>query len=146
MSAEQGKRRSGGRSGISVVETVVAVMIVLMVLAVAMPLVTRLHFTVRRGRDHYVAVSLALATLELARKQDYELLPRMAELRRVVNDQGNYDSAGWFRRTVAVRTDTPSAGLTEVAVDIEIRDRRSGEFRGETEHAASLYTTYLKLR
>jgi len=143
---ETGYLPAGTRRGISIVEMVVAVAIVVVFLAVAYPVITRSHFLVRRGRDHYLAVAIGLASIEMARKQDYPLLPRLAESQRLVNDQGNYDGAGRFRRTITVRPDTPVRGVTEVVVDIDIRDRRSGQFLGETEHVALLYTTYLKVR
>jgi len=144
--AERGNRSGRSRSGVSVTEAVIAIMLVASVLAVVYPAVTQSRYTVRRGRDYYVAASLCLATIEQARKQEYVLLPRMAESRRLVNDHGNYDSTGRFRRTIIVRVDTPAAGLTEVAVDMEIRDRRNGLFLDASEHMASLFTTYLKMR
>jgi type II secretory pathway pseudopilin PulG len=143
---ETRNRSTVGRSGISVIEAVIAVMIVAMMLAAAYPAVTQAQYTVRRGRDHYLATALCLATIEQARKQEFTLLPRMAESQRLINEQGNYDGAGNFRRTIIVRPATPVEGLTEVSVDVEIRDRRTGLFRGETEHMASLFTTYLKVR
>jgi hypothetical protein len=121
-------------------------MIVATMLGAVYPAIMQSQHTVRRGRDHYVAAALCLAIIEQARKQDYVLLPKMVESQRQINDQGNYDRDGGFRRTVAVRPNTPSAGLTEVAVTIEIRDRRNGVFMGETERMSSLYTTYLKVR
>lgn len=143
MERGRGQMKKGGMRGVSVVEVLVALTLVAILLAGIYPLITQSHFSMRRGRDHYLAVSIGLATLEMARKHDYSLLPRMAEAQRLINDQGNYDSGGRFRRTIIVRPNTPLAGLTEMEVRIDIRDRRSGAFEGAAETLSMLYTTYL---
>lgn len=136
----------GRTRGSFLIEAVIAVMMVATILAAMYPAIIQAKYSVRRSRDHYVATSICLATIEQARKHDYALLSKMAEAQRLVNDQGSYDSFGKFRRTVTVRTNTPAPGLTEVAVDVEVCDRRTGVFLGGREHMAMLYTTYLTIR
>ena len=123
-------------------ETLVAVMIVSLGLASASPLVIQASYAVRRGRDHYVAATIALATLERARNLDVGLLPLLAESNRRVDQQGNAAADGQFRRSVAVQPGDPAAGLTTVRVTVEILDRRRGVFLGEQQQVALAYTSY----
>ncbi len=137
-----GCSQNAGRRGFGVAETVIALMIVAIGLASAMPLVIQAGYAVRRGRDHYVATTIALATLERARNLDVGLLPLLAETRRLVDDQGIPTEAGHFRRSVAVVASTPAQGLTQVTVTVEIMNRRRGGFCGEQQRVAMAYTTY----
>ena len=130
------------RYGTSLIETLIALMTVSLGLASAYPLVTQAGFAVRRGRDHYVATTIALATLERARNFDLGLLSLLAESGRLVDDQGLPDDNGQFRRTVTVLPDEPADGLTQVVVTVDIADRRRGGFRGEQQRATMAFTTY----
>ena len=123
-------------------ETLVAVMIVALGLASASPLVIQASYAVRRGRDHYVATTIALATLERARNLDVGLLPLLDESNRRVDHQGNAADDGQFRRSVAVQPGSPGAGLTTVTVTVEILDRRRGVFLGEQQRVAMAFTSY----
>ena len=130
------------RSGFGITETLIAVLVVAMGLASASPLIIQASYAVRRGRDHYVATTIALATLERARNLDIGLLPLLVESNRRVDQQGNTRADGIFRRSVTVLPDNPQTGLTTVTVTVEILNRRHGDFRGEQQQISMAYTVY----
>jgi type II secretory pathway pseudopilin PulG len=130
------------RGGFGTVETMIALMVVAIGLASASPVITQASHAIRLGRDHYVATTIALATLEQARNLDVGLLPLLATTQRVVNDQGTPTSNGRFRRSVAVLPNVPSAGMTQVTVTVEIADRRHGGFLGAKQNTSMAYTSY----
>ena len=130
------------RTGTGLIETLIALMIVAIGLASAYPLVTQAGFAVRRGRDHYVATTIALATLEGARNVSRTQLPQLARSNVRVDDQGTEDADGRFRRTVTVQPDVPAAGLTLVTAVVEIIDHRRGGFHGEMQRVSMAFTDY----
>jgi len=105
-------------------------------------LVTQAGYGVRRGRDHYVATTIALASLEGARKLSRAQLPELARENVRVDEQGTEDTDGRFRRTVTVQPDVPAAGLTQVTAIVEITDRMRGGFRGELQQVSMVFTDY----
>ncbi|MBM4163350.1 MAG: hypothetical protein FJ222_02765 [Lentisphaerae bacterium] len=130
------------RAGFGTIETMIALMVVLIGLASASPVITQASHAIRLGRDHYVATTIALATLEQARNLDVGLLPLLAVTGRVVNDQGLPTADGHFRRSVVVQQNVPSAGMTQVTVTVEIADRRRGGFIGAQQNTMMAYTSY----
>ena len=103
---------------------------------------TQAGYGVRRGRDHYVATTIALASLEGARKLSRAQLPELARENVRVDEQGTEDTDGRFRRTVTVQPDVPAAGLTQVTAIVEITDRMRGGFRGELQQVSMVFTDY----
>jgi prepilin-type N-terminal cleavage/methylation domain-containing protein len=130
------------RGGFGMIETMIALMVVALGLASASPVITQASHAIRLGRDHYVATTIALATLEQARNLDVGLLPLLAVTGRGVNDQGVPTADGHFRRSVAVQPNVPSAGMTQVTVTVEIADRRHGGFLGTRQNTMMAYTSY----
>jgi type II secretory pathway pseudopilin PulG len=130
------------RGGFGMVETMISLMVVALGLASASPVITQASHAIRLGRDHYVATTIALATLEQARNLNVGLLPLVAATGRVVNDQGVPTPDGHFRRSVSVQPNLPSAGMTQVTVTVEIADRRHGGFLGARQNTTMAYTSY----
>jgi hypothetical protein len=130
------------RTGVGLIETLVASVVVALSLASASFLVTQAYYSVCLGRDHYVATTIALAALEQGRNLNLGLLPLLEVSQRVVDDQGLPSADGRFRRSVVVSTNVPSSGLTQVTVTVEILDRRHGGFRGAKRTMMMAYTSY----
>jgi hypothetical protein len=68
----------------------------------------------------------------------------MSETNVIVNEQGLVDtSAGYYRRTVTVTEIEPEPHpLTRIEVQIDLRNRKTGNFDYRNESMSSLYTTY----
>jgi type II secretory pathway pseudopilin PulG len=137
ISSYRARREGGG-----LIETLIALMIVAITLASTSPLITQAYYGVRLGRDHYVATTIALATLEQGRNLNLGLLPLLAASQYVVDDQGLPSAAGRFRRSVVVEPNVPTSGVTQVTVTVEILDRRRGGFRGSNQTMKMAYTSY----
>ncbi len=136
---------TGGRTksaGFTLVEVMIAVVLVLLALGGSYMLIVHAARVSRAGRDHYVAVNLAKNHLERARNYRYADLYLLAEDNLVMNENGGPDNRGRFRRTTAVNDDH-SPGMTEITVTVHIRNRRTGEFGDEKESMSSLFTEYL---
>lgn len=134
------------KTGFTVTETVVAVVVITGVLIAAFPL---LHTATRRlyqAQDHYKATTICLAQIERARDIPYDqlgaALGRDNQVR--VNDMGANDPEGRFRRTSTIQLDHPQEGLVTLHIKTEIMDRRSHTFKGEHEELSYIFTAYLK--
>ncbi|MBU1693585.1 MAG: prepilin-type N-terminal cleavage/methylation domain-containing protein [Verrucomicrobia bacterium] len=137
------KQREGGRhKGFTLVEVMVALVLVFMALAGAYLVVIHAARLSRSARDHYVATNLGRSRLERARNYEYSDLYLLAEDNLVVDEHGVPAAEGWFRRSSAVNTNyAPS--LTEIIVTVQIRSRRNLQFGAEAEEISSLFTEYL---
>ncbi|HRZ11663.1 MAG TPA: prepilin-type N-terminal cleavage/methylation domain-containing protein [Kiritimatiellia bacterium] len=131
-----------GRSGFTLVEVMIAVVLVLLALGGAYTLIVHSARVSRAARDHYVAVNLAKNHLERARNFRYADLYLLAEDNLVMNENGGPDNRGRFRRTTVVDDDY-ATGVTEITVTVQVRNRRTGEFGEEKEQISSLFTEYL---
>jgi prepilin-type N-terminal cleavage/methylation domain-containing protein len=124
------------RHGMTLTEVVIATFLILLVMTSAYALI------IRSARRHYVAISLAKNRLERARNFLYNDLKLMAETNMTVNDNGNPDPDGRFRRTTDVNTNY-APGLTEVTVNVMIRNPHTGLFTPDHETIQTLFTEYL---
>ncbi len=127
----------------TLVEAVVAITLLVMVMGGAYALIAQTRYTLHAVRDHYLAVNIAKARLERARNFRYEDLHLLEEDRVRVDAYGSVDINGPFRRSTTVTLQGVSNDLTKVSVKIEIRDRRTGQFRGQQETLSILLTEYL---
>lgn len=120
--------RKGWRSrdGISMAEVLVA----LFIFAVAVTGLCSLSVIAReasdRARDHYVAINLAKNRLERAKSFEFGQLYLFEEYQTPVDITGKSDPNGDYRRSTIVTN--VNAGLTEVRVTVEIRNRDTWEF------------------
>ena len=131
------------RRGMTLTEVVISTAIILIVLASSYVLVVRAAELSRSARRHYIAISLAKNRIERARNFLYDDLKLMAESDLTVNDNGNPDPNGRFRRTTNVNTNF-AAGLTEVIVTVKIRNPHTGLFTPDNESIRTLFTEYLE--
>jgi len=125
----------------TLVEVVIAIAVLALVMAGSYALVSRSAALSRAARNHYVATMIAFNRLERAKNFEYDDLPLMAESEVLVNDNGVPDTEGDFRRTTTVNTNY-APNLTKIEVKVDIRNMRSGNFEGEQEKIASLFTSY----
>lgn len=137
--------RCKARSGFSLTESVIALVIVALVLAGSYPLMTSTTRKLYQARDHYVATTICLAQIERARDMPYDqlhsALSNDSQVR--VNETGSTDPTGRFRRTTTVMVNSPDSGLTLVTVTTEMMNRRTGLFSGEIESMSYIFTSYL---
>ena len=142
--------RTGRRfkRGMTLTEVVIATGLILTVMASSYVLIIQSAELSRSARRHYIAISLAKNRLERARNFLYNDLKLMAETDLTVNDNGNPDPAGRFRRTTVVDTNYAAAHglsgyLTEVTVTVKIRNPHTGLFTPDNETIRTLFTEYL---
>ena len=130
------------RSGFTLVEAVVSAALLVLVIGGSYVLVNRSQDLIYAARNHYIAINISRARLERARNFEYDQLQGLSESNVVVNDSGSPSSEGYFRRTTQVTTNY-QPGLTKIDVRTDIKNRRTGQFAGDYENVASLYTEYL---
>ena len=152
---------STGQRGMTVLELMVAMAVLVIVMSVALPLLDQMMSRFQMARDHYVAATICQGRLERARSVVYSDFDLLAEKDLLVDDFGNPASPnGRFRRTTTVVRDSPDAGLTTITVrtDICICSRwgwrktfhpiKSGDhicrFTDEHEQMKVYFTEYLK--
>ena len=123
-------------------EVVIASFLILLVMTSSYSLIIKSSELSRSARSHYIAISLAKNRLERARNFLYNDLKLMAETDLNVNDNGNPDPEGRFRRTTTVNTNY-APGLTEVIVTVKIRNPHTGLFTPDNETIRTLFTEYL---
>jgi hypothetical protein len=142
--AKMNKTVTGRRlkHGMTLTEVVVATFLILLVLSSSYALIIKSSELSRSARRHYIAISLAKNRLERARNFLYNDLRLMAETNLTVNDNGNPDPEGRFRRTTEVNT-AYATNLTEVIVTVKIRNPRTGLFTPDNETIRTLFTEYL---
>ena len=112
--------RKTGQRGVSVVELMIAMALLMLIMMAVLPLVDQMMSRFQMARDHYVAASLAQGQIERARGASYFDLVSFQKPGTAVDDKGNVDPNGRFRRTTTVDKDSPSAGLTHMTVKMQI--------------------------
>ena len=121
----------GRRSGVTIVETLMAVMVFAICISGICKLVLITRESSDRARSHYNAVNIGKNRLEKARVFPFTQLDQFAENQVVVDGGGGPSANGEFRRTTAVSNVT--ASLKELAVTVEIRNRVTRSFGGVSE-------------
>ncbi|MFH0907456.1 MAG: prepilin-type N-terminal cleavage/methylation domain-containing protein [bacterium] len=131
---------AGARSGFTLVEVLVSMVVLVMVMGGAYSLVVQAASLSRAARDHYVAVNLAKNRLERARNFQYADLRLVAESSMVVDENGNPNTLASFKRTTAVNTNY-AANLTQITVTVHIRNFRTGLWSSQ-EQMSSLFASF----
>jgi type II secretory pathway pseudopilin PulG len=117
----RGRIPCGRRSGFTLVETVIACAIVIMVLAGSYLILDASMNLLRTVRDAYAASTITNARLERARLIPVTDLAQLAESETLVDDYGLPTTGGRFRRTTVVSTNQPSFGCTQVVVTTDVK-------------------------
>ena len=153
--------RRGKRRGMTVLELMVAMALLIMIMAAAFPMIDQMLSRFQMARDHYVAASLCQGRIERAGAVPYSDLALFRETDVQIDDFGNASAPGGrFRRTTVVTVNTPTTNMTlmQVRTDICICSRWGwrkvfhpirGEkynchFTEEHEKMEFLFTEYLK--
>jgi len=89
------------------------------------------------ARAHYTAANIAKNHLELIRSFDYSQRGDFAETGILVNEAGLVDSSRRFRRNTVYNP--ASSNIIEIAVIVEIMDRKTLDFTGRSETLRSYY-------
>lgn len=151
----RGIRRCQARAGLSIVEVLIATLLLSLVLGSAYPLLSQALWLMRSARDHYVASTICLARIERARDLDFALLSVMHEpspgtyvdqdgVPLALGANGLPAQAANYRRSTQVTTNSPSSGLTQVQVTTQILNRKTGVFDGSAETMSCIFTHYLR--
>ncbi|HPC48677.1 MAG TPA: type II secretion system protein [Kiritimatiellia bacterium] len=105
------------QSGMTVVELMVAMGLLVIILTAVFPLVDQMISRFQMARDHYVAASLSQGRIERARGVPYSDLHLYRELGTRVDDFGNAaDPAGRFLRKTEVTVNSPTTNMTHMTV------------------------------
>jgi Tfp pilus assembly protein PilV len=115
------RRRFCCRRGFSLVETVIACTIILLVLAGSYMILDSSMGLVRTARDGYTATTISNARLERARMVPFADIPSLVETNTIVDDYGLPSTDGRFRRTTTISTNQPMAGCSQVTVTTDVR-------------------------
>jgi len=109
--------------GMTLLEMTIAGAIFMVVIMSVIPLVDGMVGRFQMARDHYVATTICQSRVERARMtpfSDLGLFNEPLTQPSYLNDFGEIEPNGRFRRTTLVSTNTPSAGLTTMTVSTHI--------------------------
>lgn len=107
------------KRGMSLLEMTFAGAILMVVIISVIPLIDGMVGRFQMARDHYIATSLCQSRIERARMislGDLKLLEEPVNRPAYLNDMGDIEPGGRFKRTTLVSTNSPSAGLTTMNV------------------------------
>jgi type II secretory pathway pseudopilin PulG len=110
---------SNKKKGMSLLEMTFAGAILMVVIISVIPLIDGMVGRFQMARDHYIATSLCQSRIERARMipmEDLKLLEEPVNRPAYLNDMGNIEPGGRFKRTTLVYTNSPSAGLSTMNV------------------------------
>lgn len=129
--------KTKAQSGFTLTEVMVAVFILAIFMIGCYTAVTGALWMNQTARDHYVAIQLANARLERARNIQYASLSQMVENNVVMDANSTPNANGQFRRTTTVNANY-GTNLTEFVIQVDIRNRKSGQFDGISEMLATV--------
>ncbi len=141
---QTGQRREQGRkrTGMTLVETVVAVA----VLAIFSTGACKLLLSHRRisdmARAHYTAINIAKNRLELVRTFDFDQVANFIEDKVVVDASGVPSTVGNYRRTTQISA--VSDNLLELTVTVDLRNRQTLAFTPAKEVLNTYLAKYLE--
>jgi len=110
---------STNKKGMSLLEMTFAGAILMVVIISVIPLIDGMVGRFQMARDHYIATSLCQSRIERARMiplGDLNLLEEPVNRPAYLNDMGEIEPGGRFKRTTLVTTNSPSAGLSTMNV------------------------------
>lgn len=131
------KQRPRLRSGMTLIEVVIAVFIFGIVIGGACMLVVQTRQGTDNARAHYVAINIAKNRLEKGRTFGFDQLSVFVEDEVLVDVSGAADSGGNYRRTTVVSNVT--SNLVEMVVTVEIIDRVTRQFNSRKSESVRTY-------
>jgi type II secretory pathway pseudopilin PulG len=131
-----------GRAGMTVIETVVALVIFALFTTGACKLLMSHRRVTDMARDHYTAINIAKNRLELVRTFHFGQVDKFLEDDVIVDASGVPDMLGNYRRTTAVSN--VSSNLLELTVTVDIRNRRTLAFNPANQQLSTYFARYLE--
>ncbi len=124
------------------VEALVAVVLfALFITGAAKMLLTHRQMT-DMARAHYTAINIAKNRLELVRTFNFDQRGDFTEDKVLINGIGQPDMNGNYRRTTEFIQ--VSSNIIEIVIDVDIKDRKTLQFDGQTESLRSFNSLYLE--
>jgi type II secretory pathway pseudopilin PulG len=114
--------KRGKRAGFTIVEVVIASAVLFMISGGFILSYLSAMRTHLMARDYYRATCMARNRLQRAHALDYGSLPLLDEDMTPVDELGNADPAGVFRRTTAVTNLVPTCTRLAVTVHYPVRN------------------------
>ena len=124
------------------VEALVAIMLFAMFITGAAKLLLSHRQMTDMARAHYTAINIAKNRLELVRSFDHDQRGDFEEDKVLINGTGLPDMNGNYRRTT-IFTEV-SSNIIEIAINVDIRDRKTLRFDGRNETLKSFFALYLE--
>ena len=128
--------------GIAMVEAIVAITLFALCVGGTAYVVMNARQLSDMARDRYVAANLAKSRLERARSFDFDQLHLFAEKAVVLDESGNPNRDGNFRRTTTISN--VAERLTELAIRVEVRNRITRKFGNRPETLHSYIADYIQ--
>jgi Tfp pilus assembly protein PilV len=123
------------REGLTLVETCIAVLVFGIAVAGICALVLQNRQASDMARDHYVAANIARNRLEKAKQFNFSAVASFRETAQSVDIAGNRVSsnAAMFIRSTTITNVLGYTNLLSLIVTVQIRDRNTRTYRGESE-------------
>ena len=128
-------------SGMTVVETLVALTIFALFTTGACKLLMSHRQVSDMARAHYTAINIAKNRLELVRTFDFDQVDEFIESNVIVDESGLPDVNGYYRRSTEI--DNVSSNLLELTVTVDIRNRRTLQFNPANQSLSTYFAKYL---
>lgn len=109
------------KKGTTLIETIIALSIFGLVLVGFWQLLLHSKMLTTATRERYKAVVLARNHIEKARNTLFEQIPLLGETNIVINEFGEDDPNGAYRRTTTISNIAPN--LVEVIITIDLKSR-----------------------
>jgi len=125
------------RDGMTIIETVVAIVVFALCVGGICALVLQTKQTSDRARAHYTAINIAKNRLERATELGFDHVDFFGENQVVIDKNGSPDADGNYRRTTVVND--VKSNLKQMVVTVDIKDRITLSFSGENETIRSYF-------
>ena len=130
-------------SGVSIIETVVALFIFAIFIAGASKLLLSGIQLSGSAQAHYIAANLAKNKLELIQSFDFSERSDFSGTETLVNTHGTSDPLGNYRISTTFNNVAGNSNTVEVIILVDIRNRKTLEFEGANEEVRSYQTIHL---
>lgn len=137
MIADRSKSEKKQKTGATLVETIVGLVLLAVFIAGAGRLLLSNRGLSDISREHYTAINIAKNRIEEARTFGFDSIDNFAESNREVDVFGVPEDGGRYRRTSEISTITTNR-LIEMTVTVEVRDHRTHQF-GDAKQVVQSY-------
>lgn len=137
------REQTGFKKGTTLIETVVAVSVLMLFISGLCGLALYGKQLSDRAGEQYRAINIAKNRLERTRNSEFDVVSGFAESNARVNETGTPDSDGRYRRTTTVST--VNSNLVEVAVQVDVLNRRTLQFDGGNVNLRTYIARYMEV-